>query len=123
MLPISITLLIIGSILPFSILGKFAFFTFSPYSLVSLLISSLSYPSILLFPSRTIAFSFFEPITAPRPDLAAILPLSFDIPEISDSFSAAIPIVATAHFLLSLCLFINNSSVSTASIPQRSEAS
>ncbi len=73
-------------------------------------------------PPSTTAFNFFEPITAPRPDLAAILPRSLEIPDIKESFSPAGPMHATRGFLQGAC-FISAFSVSTVSIPQNREAS
>ena len=67
----------------------FVLFIPSLYSLVSSINASLFAREIVLFPLSTIAFNFLDPITAPRPDLAAILPLSLTIPDINESFSPA----------------------------------
>ena len=67
-----------------------------------------------------IAFSFFEPITAPKPDLAAILPLSLTIPDINDRFSPDCPMLANCP---RPCFSFNVSSVWTQSNPHKSEAS
>ena len=64
-------------------------FICSLYSLVEFSIKSLSETSIVLFPLSTIAFNFFEPITAPNPDLPAARPLSLITPDIKDKFSPA----------------------------------
>ena len=45
-----------------------------------------------IFPRATTAFNFFEPITAPSPDRAAVLPWSVIIPAINDNCSPAGPI-------------------------------
>ena len=47
----------------------------------------------------TIALTFFEPMTAPRPLRAASRPRSLQMPAISDIFSPAGPMQATLAFL------------------------
>ncbi|MFN8558603.1 MAG: hypothetical protein U0531_15095 [Dehalococcoidia bacterium] len=59
----------------------------------------LSWCMIVRLELTTIAFSFFEPITAPTPERAASRPRSLQTPEMSDSDSPAGPIRATEQFL------------------------
>ncbi len=72
-------------------------------------------------PSRTTALSFLEPITAPRPERAASLPLSLLIPEMRESLSPAGPIVAILAPTPNS--FFSASSVSTVSLPHNPVAS
>ena len=72
-------------------------------------------------PSSTTALRRLEPITAPRPERAAILPLSVQMPDMSESFSPAGPMSATRAVGEVSCTSI--SSDSTASLPQKRPAS
>ena len=70
---------------------------------------------------QTIALSFLEPITAPRPLRAARRPRSLQMPAMNDSVSPAGPM----HAMLAFLPYRSLSAVSTsiASMPQRSLAS
>ncbi len=74
-----------------------------------------------LVPLTITAFKFFEPITAPRPDLPAALSLSFIIAANNTSFSPAGPMQAT--FASSSFSLRSVSVVSKTFLPQRCEAS
>ena len=71
------------------------FLIFSTLAFTTFIKASLSSGSILLLPFITIAFKFFEPITAPTPDLPAARCLSLITQAIFTSFSPAGPIQAT----------------------------
>ncbi len=72
-------------------------------------------------PRTATALSFFEPMTAPRPERPAAEPLCVIIAEMSESFSPAGPMAMT---LVSLpCSSLKVSSVSKVLFPQRRAAS
>ena len=62
--------------------------------LANALTSSGRATEISFAPKKETAFSFLLPITAPRPDLAAIRALSVAIPDMRESFSPDMPIDA-----------------------------
>ncbi|OPZ35038.1 MAG: hypothetical protein BWY96_02927 [Spirochaetes bacterium ADurb.BinA120] len=85
--------------------------------LLSALILSGSAAGTFMEPFTASAFRFLLPITAPRPERAAIRPASVTIPEMRESFSPALPMQAT-WALFSFTSARISSSVSTVSFPQ-----
>ena len=73
---------------PASCLNSFKKFAFNAFT------SSGRATAILVEPLKETAFKFLLPMTAPSPERAAIRALSVAMPEISESFSPAMPMEA-----------------------------
>ena len=97
-------------------------FILSIATLTNFFSSSGSFTSVFLEPPfTTIAFSFFDPITAPTPPLPKARSASFIMEEILTKFSPAGPIDSMC--MLSPSISFNFSSVLSVSRPQIFDAS